>query len=106
RVSGELCRACARKADSVATVGEGLARAYREELGIEAGVVVNAAPFAELAPTPLADDGVLRLVHSGAALSNRHLEVLLDADASSAGVTLVLLLMPNDPAYIDELRGR
>lgn len=101
-----LCRRFVRKADSVTTVGEGLARAYREELEIEADVVVNAAPFAELAPTPLADDGVLRLVHSGAALRNRHLEVLLDAVASSAGVTLDLLLMPNDPAYIDELRGR
>lgn len=102
-----LCRRFVLKADSVTTVGQGLAEAYREELGIEAAVVVNAAPFAELEPTPVPDDGPLRLVHSGAALRNRQLEVLLDAVAATyTPLNLDLLLMPNDPPYIEELRAR
>ena len=102
-----LCRRFVRKADSVTTVGRGLAEAYLAELGIAADVVTNAAPFAPLEPGEVPDGGRLRLVHSGAALRNRHLEVLVDAVASSsAPVTLDLFLMPNDPAYIDELRDR
>ena len=102
-----ICHRFVVKADSATTVGHGLADAYREDFGIDAEIVTNAAPFAELTPSEVADDGALRLVHSGAALRNRHLEVLLDAVASSsADVSLDLLLMANDPAYIDELRER
>jgi len=102
-----LCRRFVRKADSVTTVGRGLADAYRDELGIDASVVTNAAPFAQLEPGGVPDDGPLRLVHSGAALRNRHLEVLLDGvAATTTAVTLDLFLMPNDPPYIAELRER
>jgi len=102
-----LCRRFVTKAHAVTTVGQGLARAYREEVGVEAEVVVNAAPYAELEPTPVPEEGPVRLVHSGAALRNRHLEVLLDAVAASAReVSLDLFLMPNDPPYVAELRGR
>src|SRR5690554_6047209 len=61
-----LCRRYVRRAASVTTVGAGLADAYRSELGIEADVVTNAAPYAALEPTPVGEP--LRLVHSGAAL--------------------------------------
>lgn len=102
-----MCRRFAAKAASVTTVGEGLAAAYREHFGIDATIVTNAAPYAELTPGQVADDGPLRLVHSGAALRNRHLEVLLDAvAATTAEVSLDLLLMRNDPSYIEELRAR
>ena len=102
---GWMCRRFVAKADSATTVGRGLAEAYREYFGIDAQIVTNAAPFADLTPSEVADGGPLRLVHSGAALRNRHLDLLLDAVASSsAGVSLDLLLMPNDPAYIAELR--
>lgn len=102
-----MCRRFVAKAHAVTTVGRGLAEAYREHFGIDAGIVTNAAPFADLVPGEVADDAPLRLVHSGAALRNRHLDVLLEAVAGTAGnVTLDLLLMPNDPAYIEELRTR
>ncbi len=102
-----LCRRHVTRAASATTVGRGLADAYRTEFGIDAGIVTNAAPFAALEPGEVSDGGPLRLVHSGAALRNRRLEVLLDAvEATTTAVTLDLYLMPNDPPYIAELRER
>ncbi|MGB3829558.1 MAG: glycosyltransferase family 1 protein, partial [Ornithinimicrobium sp.] len=89
-------------ADSVTTVGAELAAEYRREFGIEAGVVVNAAPYAERSPTPVGSP--LRLVHSGLARRNRSMEVMVDAvRATRREVVLDLYLMPNDPAYLAEL---
>ena len=100
-----LCRRYVSRAASATTVGEGLARAYESEVGVRAQVVTNAAPYAERTPTEVVCP--LRLVHSGAALRNRDLMVLLDAVAlTTTPVTLDLFLMPNDPAYIAELRAR
>lgn len=99
-----LVRTWVTRADSVTTVGAILAREYRREFGIEAGVVPNAAPYAERSPRPVGDP--LRLVHSGAARRNRSLGVMLDAvRLTQRPVTLDLYLVPNDPAYLDELRA-
>ncbi|MGB3858468.1 MAG: glycosyltransferase family 1 protein [Ornithinimicrobium sp.] len=91
-----------RRADSVTTVGAELAAEYQREFGIDADLVVNAAPYADRAPTPVASP--LRLVHSGLARRNRSLEVMVEAvRATRRDVTLDLYLMPNDPAYLAEL---
>lgn len=98
-----MCRRHLRRATSVTTVGAGIAREYRRRFGVEAEVVTNAAPYADLAPTPTGEP--LRIVHSGAALRNRHIELMMTAVArSSANLTLDLFLMPNDLAYLGELR--
>ncbi|CAN5534733.1 glycosyltransferase family 4 protein [soil metagenome] len=93
------------RADSVSTVGEKLAQEYRREFGIEASVVLNAAPYVDRSPTPVGQP--LRLVHSGLARRNRSLEVMIDAVRQiQRNVTLDLYLMPNDPAYLAELKKR
>lgn len=100
-----MCRTFLPRADSMTTVGWGIAAEYKKVFGLDAGVVTNAAPFAALEPKPVADP--IRLVHSGAALRNRRIDVLVDAALLSAvPVTLDLYLMPNDPEYIAELRER
>lgn len=100
-----LCRRFLTKAASVTTVGTGLANEYRRKFGVTADIVTNATPFRELSPTPVAKP--IRLVHSGASLRNRRLEVLVDAVmATSNDVTLDMYLMGNDPAYVEELRQR
>jgi len=99
-----LCRRHVRRARSVTTVSAGLARGYADDAGLDATVVVNATPFSEREPGPVGRP--LRLVHSGAGLANRHLEILLEAVAlTSADVTLDLFLTPNDPAYLARLRA-
>lgn len=98
-----LVRTWVTRADSVTTVGAILAEEYRREFGLQAGVVPNAAPYAERSPTPVGDP--LRLVHSGAARRNRSLGVMLEAiRLTQRPVTLDLYLVPNDPAYLAELR--
>lgn len=98
-----MCRTFLTKASSITTVGRGVALEYRRVFGLEAGIVTNAAPYSNTIPT--ATGVPIRLVHSGAALRNRHLETLIAAViTSTADVTLDLYLMPNDPIYISELQ--
>lgn len=99
-----LVRTYGTRADSVTTVGEGIAREYRLRFGLRAGVVVNAPHFVDLEPAPVHEP--LRLVHSGNAQRHR-LDVILAAmDLVTVPMTLDLYLMPNDPAYLAELKAR
>ncbi|QOR69786.1 glycosyltransferase [Ruania alkalisoli] len=100
-----IVRRFVARAASVTTVGQGLAAEYRREFGIEVGVVENATAFHEAEPGPVG--APIRLVHSGNARRNRTLELMIDAVAvTSTDVTLDLYLMPNDPAYLAELKER
>lgn len=101
-----LVRTYGTRADSVTTVGEGIAREYRLRFGLRAGVVVNAPQYVELEPGQVDDGAALRLVHSGNAQRHR-LDVILEAmDLIRRPMTLDLYLMPNDPAYLAELQAR
>ena len=100
-----LCSRHVTRASSVTTVCSGLADEYAREFGIRAEVVTNAAPYQELAPSPTPTDGPLRVVHSGAAMPDRHLEVLIDAMAQvQRDVEFDLYLARNNPDYIEQLR--
>ncbi|OSO98558.1 glycosyltransferase [Microbacterium sp. LEMMJ01] len=100
-----MCRTFVVRADSVTTVGQGIAQEYERRYGIHAGVVTNAAPYADLEPTPVA--APIRLVHSGAALRDRNIVAIIDAaEATSADVRLSLYLTPNDPGFLEEVRAR
>lgn len=97
-----MCRRFLPAVASATTVGVGIADEYRRRFGVQASVVTNAAPFREAGVGPVGDR--IRLVHSGATLRNRRLDVTVRAVIeSTAPVTLDLYLMPNDPAYLAEL---
>ena len=100
-----MCRDFLPVAASVTTVAQGIAREYEKEYGITAGVVTNAAPYLEL---PVGEVGEpVRLVHSGACLRSRGIDIMIDAvQMATRPVTLDLYLTPNDPAYLEELRAR
>ncbi|MGR0220201.1 glycosyltransferase [Agromyces sp. ZXT2-6] len=99
-----LIRRHVARADSWTTVGQGLAERYRRDFGIDARVVVNASPYADLAPLPVGSP--LRLVHSGAGLRNRRLEVMVRGmQLARSDATLDLYLTRNHPDYLDELRA-
>lgn len=98
-----LARHYLPRVDSSTTVAQGLADQYEREFGVCPGVVTNATPFHDLSPTEVAAPP--RLVHSGAALPDRHLEIMIDAVAAArTEPTLDLYLTRNDPAYLDRLR--
>ncbi len=99
-----LVRTWVTRADSVTTVSPGLAAEYRREFGIEAGLVMNAPPRAELTPTPVG--GSIRLVHAGNGVPER-LETMLTAmDAVTSGATLDLYLIDQGTGYVPSLRKR
>ncbi len=93
------------RATAVTTVAHRIANEYERLSGVRPGVVVNAAPFADVAPAPVGES--IRLVHSGACLRNRGILELVDAvEATSSPVSLDLFLMPNDPGLLAELGAR
>jgi hypothetical protein len=92
------------RADSGTTVSPGLASEYRREFGIDAGLVMNAPPFADLSPTPVGDP--IRLVHAGNGVPDR-LETMLDAmELLSSPATLDLYLIDQGDGYVPSLRDR
>tara|TARA_R100000365_G_C2748490_1_gene80167 strand:- start:4675 stop:5799 length:1125 start_codon:yes stop_codon:yes gene_type:complete len=100
-----LARTYLPRADTASTVSGGLRDAYRENFGVEADLVVNAAPYADLSPSPVGEP--IRLVHSGACLRNRELHSLVAAASMHpASVTLDLFLTANDPEYLAALRDQ
>jgi hypothetical protein len=100
-----LCREHVSRCASVTTVGEGIAKEYAKRFGFTPRVVTNAAPYAELAPGPTADP--IRLVHSGAARADRHLDLMVDAvELAQRPLSLDFFLTPNDPAYLERLTAR
>ncbi|MGO1562836.1 hypothetical protein CZ771_03800 [Actinomycetales bacterium JB111] len=97
-----LIRSFVPLCDSVTTVGQGLADEFGREFGIEAGVVVNAAPYRDAEPGDV--HRPLRLVHSGGSMRIRAIDKMIHAvEASTSGATLDLYLVPNDPPYHEEL---
>lgn len=98
-----MCRTFLPSASSITTVGQGIADEYARRFGVASSVVTNAAPHVSLGAHPVGER--IRMVHSGATLRNRRLDVTVRAVVeSSSDVSLDLFLVPNDPAYLAELK--
>jgi glycosyltransferase involved in cell wall biosynthesis len=94
--------ALARRADSVVTVSDGVARELKSRLRLRRDplVVLNAPRRAEIEWSPRSD-GPLRVVYQGGLGPGRRLEDLLDA-ATAEGIELTIRIRMADP---DELRA-
>ncbi|UYO98167.1 glycosyltransferase family 1 protein [Microbacterium sp. M28] len=100
-----VARRYVTKAQSWTTVSPAIVDTYEEKFGFRPELVTNAAPLSDFTPGPVHQP--IRIVHSGACLRNRRLEILLDAmERTSADVSLDFYLTPNDPAFLAELRER
>ncbi|KQN95237.1 glycosyl transferase [Arthrobacter sp. Leaf69] len=98
-----LCRTYLPQARSLTTVAPGIAAQYTSDFGVAAQVVTNAAPFAAGTPKPVGE--TIRLIHSAAGQRYRKLENLIEAMRSAPpGVELDMIVMPNEPAYVAELK--
>ena len=85
------------------TVAPGIAERYERVYGVDCTVVTNAAPYADLTPTPPHDP--IRLLHHGGAQPERRLELMIDAVRRLNGhATLDLILLPTNPAYLRRLQ--
>lgn len=89
-----MCRTYLPRCAAVTTVADSLVDEYARVYGVRPELVRNARPFTDLQPTPLREDGVIRLTHSGGAEPNRNLGMLVDAALELDHVTMDLYLVP------------
>lgn len=88
-----VCQTYIPLTDAVSAVNGSIGRLYDSRFGGSSRVVRNAAPFQDLAPSPMQPD-VIRLAHSGAAVPGRNLEGMIQAAIDLGdGYTLDLYLV-------------
>ena len=103
-----LCRVYLPRCAATTTVAASIADLYAARYGVRPQVMRNAAPWADLSPTPV-DAPTVRLVHSGGAVPGRNLEAMLDVvDRLGSGYSLDLYLVPGGDGgrYLRALRER
>jgi glycosyltransferase involved in cell wall biosynthesis len=101
-----LCRVKVPLTAAVVTVSQGILEEYKRVFGFDSTLVVNATPYADLAPGPVSRP--LRLVHSGGVAVQRRLDIMIQGvRESSADVILDLYLVGEGPVLEDlkELAG-
>lgn len=100
-----LCRKYLPMTKSITTVSNAIALKYEKVFRLKrVSVVPNATAYNNIKPA--SSQGKIKLVHSGAALTNRGiLELVRAVKQSRNDVSLDLYLMPNDPAYIELLKA-
>ncbi|WP_460800582.1 glycosyltransferase family protein [Microbacterium sp. GXF6406] len=101
-----LCRRYLPSADFVTTVGQEISNLYRESFGVSAELMRNVGPYVALEPASVLPDRV-RLVHSGAAIHGRQLELMIESmKLLDDRFTLDLYLMPGGDggAYLTQLK--
>lgn len=92
-------------ADVITTVTNGLANRFMQEFRIETLLLRNSAQYYSIDRSAQEEiKSPLKLVHSGAAIRSRGLETMIDAVRSLKDVSLDLVLVPTDMAYLEELR--
>ena len=97
-----MCRTQVPKSAAVVTVSQGIADEYKKVFGFDSTLVVNATPYADLAPKPVGS--TIRLVHSGGVAVQRRLDIMIrGVRESTADVTLDLYLVGEGPV-LDELK--
>ncbi|MCL3776985.1 glycosyltransferase [Actinomyces sp. 186855] len=105
-----VCREYLPRCAAVTTVGRQIAGLYQERYGVTPRLVCNTAPYADLRPSHPAQDGTIRLVHSGGAVVGRNIEAMIDAvKALDERFTLALYLVTgggNDGEYLTSLKAR
>lgn len=99
-----ICRRYLSKVSSLTTVAHGIADEYRKQYGVAADVVYNAPTFQAMKPQSL--QGPIRLIHHGAAISSRHLEVMIEMMGHLPEAQLDFMLVETDPRYFLELKTK
>ena len=106
RYQHHLCRSFLPSAAAMVTVCKGIADEYALRYGVAPEVVENAPNFHDLQPSRL-EPGRIRLVHHGAAIRSRRLELMIDVIKNlDHRFTLDLMIAGNDATYLSELHKR
>lgn len=106
RFNDEMCRRYLPRARRAMTVCKGIAERYEKDYGVAMEVVTNAAPRRDLPVRPTSSSAV-RLVHHGAAIYSRRIELMIEMMALlDERFSLDLILVPGDARYIARLQRK
>lgn len=101
-----LCRRYLSRAACMTTVCQGIADEYHKVYGVPSTVIHNAPVWQALQPGPV-ESGRIRLIHHGAAIRSRHLEVMVDMFAFlDERFTLDFMLVASDARYLADLKAQ
>lgn len=99
-----LCAKYMKRCQRIVTVSPGVARAYKEEFGVDMGVLSNAAPYVDAQPSEV-DAEHVRIISHGVSNPNRRLETMIRTmDFVDSRFSLDLMLLPTDRRYYNRLR--
>ncbi|THJ65960.1 glycosyltransferase family 4 protein [Arthrobacter echini] len=102
-----VCAEYLPRSAAISVVNDSIARLYERQFGSSTVTVRNARPFVDLQPSA-GLPGIVRLVHSGAAIPGRNLEGMISAARKlGPGYTLDLYLVParDGGKYLRVLEG-
>ncbi|HWF62336.1 MAG TPA: hypothetical protein VN666_18795 [Nitrospira sp.] len=100
----DMCRRYMPKAARVTTVCQGIANRYTKEFGVRTEVITNTPHFHDLPIRPT-DGSVIRLIHHGAAMVSRRIELMIELMGFlDERFSLDLILMPGKLDYIERMR--
>lgn len=100
----EIAREFLPQADAMFCVGEEIAKEYKKEFGVDSIVINNSKKYFNLAPSAVG--GQIKMVHHGAAIESRKIELMIDIlDLLPGHYTLDLVLVPTQEAYFEQLRS-
>lgn len=99
-----ICKKYIPQVSAMSTVCLGIADEYEKNFGIRSNIVLNAPAYSALSPTPVVE-GAIRLIHHGAAISSRNLELMIEMmDYLDDRFTLDLMLVDNGSGYLESLQ--
>ncbi|RUP29388.1 MAG: hypothetical protein EKK45_10835 [Curvibacter sp.] len=101
-----VCRSELGRVARMSTVCDGIAQEYAMRYGLPVAVMPNCPEPMDLPVRPVAD-GSIRMIHHGAAIASRRIEVMIDLVRHlDQRFSLDLMLLEQDPAYMASLRRR
>jgi len=99
-----LCRKYLHRLDKFATLGTKLAEEYAKQFGVHCDVIYNDMPASSIIPTVIQQGEKIKLIHHGAAMPARQIELMIDVAAHlDERFTLTLMLVPSDKNYYEQL---
>lgn len=104
RYHHDLCKRYLPQVSAMTTVCQGIAEEYARHYMVNPYVVHNAPLDQKMLPSQLVPDKI-RLIHHGAAIRSRHLNVMIDVmKYLDERFSLDFMLVENDVTYMRELR--
>jgi hypothetical protein len=99
-----LCRTYLSHCDHVLTVSPGLQRAYQEDYGVKAEVMMSLPEVCDLLPNAV-DPSCIRLIYHGNANPSRSIEEMLNlVDKLDTRFIMDFMVLPQESSYVRKLK--